>query len=128
MEYFRIVKVKTTEQHIQKYVTLSNLEDISTMMFNLEEPSEKEVNIGGIWGEFTLSRSKIKGGLRFALLECPNALCWTITTGFPPDRESIIIHLTINRQRKKQIFIDEIIEFLDDHCDCLISFFSERQA
>ena len=123
MEYFRIVKVKTTEQHIQKYATLSNLEDISTLMFNLEEPSEKEANIGGIWGEFTLSRSKIKGGLRFALLECPNALCWTITTGFPPDRESIIIHLTINRQRKKQIFIDEIIEFLDDHCDCLISFF-----
>jgi len=43
----------------------------------LDKPSEKEANIGGIWGEFTLSRSKIKGGIRFSLIECPNALYWT---------------------------------------------------
>lgn len=124
MEYFRIVKVKTTEQFIQESLDLSNLEDISTKIFNLDAPSEKEVNIGGIWGEFTLSRSKIKGGLRFALLECPNALCWTITTGFPPDSESLIIHLTINRQQKNQDFIEEIEDFLDDQSNCLIHFFS----
>ena len=58
-----------------------------------------------------MSRSEIKGGIRFALLACPNALCWTITTGFPPEPESIVIHLTINRQQINQEFVEEIDEF-----------------
>jgi len=123
MEYFRITKLKTTEQNIQKQLTLSNLGELSTEIFNLDKPSEKEANIGGIWGEFTLSRSKIKGGIRFCLIECPNALCWTITTGYSPDPESIIIHLTINRQEKNEEFIEEITEFLDDICVNLKHFF-----
>ncbi len=123
MEYFRIINLKSTEQNIQYQLTLSNLNVLSTEIFNLGEPSEKESNIGGIWGEFTLSRSKIKGGIRFSLVECPNALCWTITTGYAPDPESIIIHLTINRQEKNEEFIEEITEFLDDICVNLQHFF-----
>ena len=123
MEYFRVIKLKSTEQNIQEQLTLSNLDELSTEIFNLDEPSEKEANIGGIWGEFTLNRSKIKGGLRFSLLECPNALCWTITAGYPPDPKSIIIHLTINRQEKNEEFIEEIVEFLDDICVNLKHFF-----
>lgn len=114
MEYFRMIKLKTTEQNLQNQLTLSNLDKISTEIFNLDEPGEKEANIGGIWGEFTLRRSEIKGGVRFSLVECPNALCWTITTGYPPDPESIIIHLTINRLEKKEEFIEEITDFLED--------------
>ena len=127
MEYFRIVKLKTNEQILQNQLTLSNLDKISTEIFNLDERSEKEVNIGGIWGEFTLSRSEIKGGIRFSLLECPNALCWTITTGYPPDSESIIIHLTINRLEKNEEFIEEIKDFLDDICVNLKQFFSTEK-
>ena len=123
MEYFRIIKLKSTEHNIQNQLTLSNLDELSTEIFNLDEPSEKEASIGGIWGEFTLSLSKIKGGLRFSLIECPNALCWTITTGYPPDPESIIIHLTINRQENNKEFIEEITEFLDDMCANLKHFF-----
>ncbi len=124
MEYFRIIKLNTNEQNLQKQLTLSNLDEISTEIFNLDDPSEKESNIGGIWGEFTLSRSEIKGGIRFSLLECPNALCWTITTGYPPDPESIIIHLTINRQEKNKEFIEEVADFLDDICVNLNHFFN----
>ena len=127
MEFFRIVKVKTTEQIIQEYIKLNNLENISNTLFSLNDPEGNQVEIGGIWGEFTLSQSKIKGGLRFVLLECPNALCWTITTGYPPDRDSIVIHLTINRQKKHQEFIDEIEEFINDHSFCLKKFFSDFQ-
>ena len=126
MEYFRIIKMKTTEGHIQKYLELNNLDEISTEIFNLDVPGEEVSNIGGIWGEFSLSRSKIKGGIRFALLECPNALCWTITTGFPPEPESIVIHLTINRQQTNQEFVEEIGEFLVDHCERLEAFLSDR--
>jgi hypothetical protein len=114
MEYFRIIKVRTAEQDLQRELSLSNLDKISTEIFNLDEPNEKEANIGGIWGEFTLSRSEIKGGVRYALVECPNALCWTITTGYPPDPESVVVHLTINRLEKKEEFVEEINDFLDD--------------
>ncbi len=126
MEYFRMIQLKTTEQTLQRQLTLSNLDKISTEIFNLEESGEKEANIGGIWGEFTLSRSEIKGGIRFSLLECPNALCWTITTGYLPDPESIVIHLTINRLEKNLEFIEEITDFLDDICFNLQQFLSEN--
>lgn len=127
MEYFRIIKIKTTEDHIQKSLELNNLGEISTQLFNLDAPGEEVSNIGGIWGEFTLSRSKIKGGIRFALLECPNVLCWTITTGFHQEPESIAIHLTINRLQINQEFNEEIEEFLDDHCVRLQEFLSIEQ-
>jgi hypothetical protein len=74
MEYFRIINLKSTEHTIPKQLTLSNLDALSSKIFNLDEPSEEQANIGGIWGEFTLSRNKIKGGIRFSLIECPNAL------------------------------------------------------
>ena len=128
MEYFRIIKMKTTEDHIQKSLELNNLDEISTEIFNLDVQGQEVSNIGGIWGEFTLSRSEIRGGIRFALLECPNALCWTITTGFPPEPESIVIHLTINRQQTNQEFIEEIEEFLADHCVRLEDFLSIEQT
>lgn len=127
MEYFRIIKLKTTEQNLQRQLTLSNLDKISTEIINLDEPGEEIVNIGGIWGEFTLSRSEIKGGIRFSLLECPNALCWTITTDYPPDPDSIVIHLTINRVEKNEEFIEEITDFLEDMSVNLKQFFSTEK-
>ena len=125
MEFFRIIKLKTQDKTIQDEVSIENLEFISNEIFVIGHQNNAEADIGGIWGEFTLTRSEIKGGLRFALLECPNALAWTITTGFPPDPNSIIIHLTINRQEKESSFIEEVQEFLDDHIDCLTKLFSQ---
>ena len=127
MEYFRIIKLRTTDQELQRQLSLGNLDKISTEIFNLGEPSEQESSIGGIWGEFTLSRSEIKGGIRFSLLECPNALCWTITTGYPPEPDSIIIHLTINRLEKNEEFIEEITDFLDDICVNLNHLFQQKK-
>lgn len=127
MEFFRIVESKTTELNIQRELTLGNLDQISTLIFNLSEPTENESEIGGIWGDFTLSRTEIKGGVRFSLIECPNALCWTMTTGYPPDRESIVIHLTINRTQKHEEFIQEITDFLDDLCVNLKQFYSRER-
>jgi len=73
-----------------------------------------------------MPQRKIKGGLRFYLEECPNALAWTVTTGYPPAREAVVLHLTINRQRKQPQFVDEINEFLDDHASCLETFLNDE--
>lgn len=125
MEFFRIIKVKTLDKTIQAELSLENLELISNEIFIIGDQNKTEADIGGIWGEFTLTRNLIRGGLRFALVECPNALAWTITTGFQPDPEAIIIHLTINRQQQKETFIEEIEAFLDDQSTCLQKHFTE---
>ncbi|MDZ4667604.1 MAG: hypothetical protein SGJ00_06950 [bacterium] len=126
MEYFRTINIKTTEDYIQKSLVLENLGEMSTEIFNLGKPGDATSNIGGIWGEFTLCLNKIRGGVRFALIECPNALCWTITTGLQPEPEKIVLHLTINRQQISAQFIEEIEEFIDDHSTCLETFLTKE--
>ena len=64
--------------------------------------------------------------MRFALVECPNALAWTITTGIKPDPDVIVIHLTINRKEQTVDFIQEIESFLDDQCSCLEQYLKEN--
>ena len=126
MEFFRIIKIKTQEKTIQDELTIDNLELISNEIFVIGDQNKTEANIGGIWGEFTLTRTIIRGGLRFALVECPNALTWTITTGIQPDPDVIVIHSTINRQQQEDSFIKEIEEFLDDQSFCLQQYFKEN--
>ena len=80
--------------------------------------------IGSFWGEFMLRRDEIMGGVRFSMLDCPNAIAWTITTGYPPHRNKIIIHLTLNRLEKPKEFIAEINELLDGWAKGLKKFYA----
>ena len=114
MEFFRIIKISTDEQKIKNTLVFESLELMSSELFLLEALNDSQAKIGSLWGEFTLARQAIKGGLRFSLLECPNALSWTITTGYEPAPDAIMVHLTINRTEKDQEFLEEIKEFLDD--------------
>jgi hypothetical protein len=122
MEFFKIIDIETNSDWIQKNITVTNLAKITETNFVLEKKG-KNALIATLWGEFDLSYDKINGGVRFALTSCPNALAWTITTGFPPERSKLIIHATINRTQKPQEFIDEINEFLDDWEHGLSNFF-----
>lgn len=66
MEYFRIIKMKTTEDHLQKSLALNNLDAISMEIFNLDVPSKELSNIGGIWENSLCLVTKSKA--EFALL------------------------------------------------------------
>ena len=114
MEFFRIINISTEEKKIKNTLVFEGLELMSSELILLEALNDSKAKIGSLWGEFTLARQDIKGGLRFSLLECPNALTWTITTGYEPAPDAIIVHLTINRMEKDQEFLEEIKEFLDD--------------
>ena len=118
MEFFKIIDIQTNEQQIQEEIDIENLEKFCAGMFVMKGNRE-EAKIGSVWGEFTLRRDLIKGGLRFSLLECPNAFTWTITTGYPPARDKIVLHVTINRQQKQDHFIEEIHDFIQDWEDGL---------
>ncbi|MBT8297601.1 MAG: hypothetical protein KJO52_04645 [Maribacter sp.] len=125
MEFFRTVDIRTTEKIIQEVLILEKLEEMTHELVLLEQIDDKSASIGGIWGEFTLERSTINGGLRYALKECPNALVWTITTGYPPAIDSLVLHLTLNRMEKDAQFIEEVEEFLDNHSICIHKYLSE---
>jgi len=128
MEFFKIVNASVTEEVIHGKIVLEDIELISNHLFKLDKTSNEELPIGSLWGEFTLLRQVIKGGIRYSLKECPNALTWTITTGYPPKRDAIVLHLTINRIRKDKVFIEEINEFLDDHANMLEKFFEYKYS
>lgn len=113
MEFFKIINVKTTADQLQKKINFGNLDDLCESIFIMDYINNI-ASIGGIWGEFSLQKDLINGGLRFSLLECPNALTFTITTGYPPKPEQIVFHLTLNRTELKPMFIDEIEEFIKD--------------
>jgi hypothetical protein len=122
MEFFRFIEINTEESVIQDEFTLKNFKLLSNQIFILESFDDAKAKIDGLWGEFTLTRQSIKGGLRYSLVECPNALTWTITTGFVPNPDTIVLHLTINRINHSKSFIDEINSFLDDQIVCLKEF------
>lgn len=125
MEFFRIIDIQTGEKVIQEKLSLAKLEDFCESIFPLE-PGEELCLIGGMWGEFTLRRDQIMGGVRFSMLDCPNALAWTITTGYPPARDKLVVHLTINREKKQEAFVEEIHLFLADIDKGLRSYLSNK--
>ena len=127
MEFFRIVDVQTTEKTLQEKLKLQNLENFCESVFPLDE-GIKVCSIGGMWGEFSLRRDEIMGGVRFSMLDCPNALAWTLTTGYPPVREKVIIHLTINRERKPEEFVEELKLFLEDLDQGLTKYFKNSES
>jgi hypothetical protein len=126
MEFFRIVNISSSEKDLQDHLVLPALEKFCESIFPLSEGTDVCL-IGGMWGEFTLRLDRIMGGVRFSMLDCPNALAWTVTTGYPPSREKVIVHLTINRERKQEEFVEEINHFLSDLESGLISYLSDKQ-
>lgn len=113
MEFFKIINIKTKKEQIQKNINFDNLETLCASFFVINY-SDNIATIGTVWDEFSLQKDNINGGLRFSLLECPNALTFTITTGYPPEPNQVVLHLTVNRKTLKPQFIEEIQALMND--------------
>lgn len=113
MEFFKIIYKQSSEEIIQEKITPDTLEKFTESMFLIEK-FESDFSGGTLWGEFLMSYNKINGGVRFALLDCPNALQWTITTGFLPERNKIVLHATINQTQKSTEFLEEVEDFMNE--------------
>lgn len=121
MEFFRIIDKRTTQEQIKEKIQPNTVEHFTETMIFLEDHNNHFKGVT-LWGEFVISYDKINGGVRFTLIDCPNALSWTITTGYPPEPKKIVLHLTINRTHKSDVFIEEINEFMDEWQDGIKSF------
>ena len=113
MEFFRIIDKQVTQEIIQDKIHPQSVEDFTETMLFIEE-SDSDFQGLTLWGDFLISYDKINGGVRFTLKDCPNGLSWTITTGYPPERNKIVLHSTINRTQKPEEFLEEITEFMDE--------------
>ena len=63
-----------------------------------------------VGGLFTVQREIIKNGIRISLLNCPNALAFTITK----EEQGVVLHCTINSAEPDQDFVESIELFLSD--------------
>ncbi len=114
MEFFAIADVSVTEKILQERLTIDSLPKFCV---SIETVIEKKGNRGLIfclWGEFRVHREIINGGIRYTLPGCPNALAWTITTGYPPEPDKVVIHCTINRTEHEPELIESIETFVND--------------
>ena len=112
MEFFAIAQVGLDEHAIQEQITVNRMENYCDTIAVLEAGGEIG-EIDTVWGEFLVQRQKIRGGVRFALLTCPNALAWTITGGFPPAPDGVVVHGTINRTEQSEEFVASVAKFIE---------------
>jgi hypothetical protein len=112
MEFFAIADVTTQPKVLQKLSIAELNQYCSEIDKVLQVVNENHAEIYCLWGKFTVHKQLINGGIRFSMPDCPNALAWTITTGFPPATDKIVIHCTINRTEHDADFIESIEAFL----------------
>lgn len=107
MEFFEFADVQTTEPAIRNVLQVENLPQFCAEIDAVDRPEP----LGHViyfphWGRFHIRREEIMGGVRFWIPDCPNALAWTVTTGYPPHPQRIVLHATINRTFHDEEFIE----------------------
>jgi hypothetical protein len=113
MEFFRDFTGRFDADGLQQHLTIDTLPRHCAAVDKVLESAGDEGEIYCLWGQFRVHRERIRGGVRFTLPGCPNALAWTVTTQLPPDPAMTVIHCTINRRVHDPDFVDSIEGFLD---------------
>ena len=113
MEFFSIANIETKPEVLQGLTVHTLNHYCSDIDKVLRVEHEDSADVYCVWGEFTVHRQVINGGVRFSMPGCPNAFAWTITTGFEPAPQKVVIHCTINRTRHDEDFIESIESFID---------------
>jgi hypothetical protein len=114
MEFFARVRVPAGPESLQDRLTVASLPQWCASIDSVLEHSGDHGRIYCVWGVFAVERTLIRGGVRFALPGCPNALAWTVTAGLPPDPASVVIHCTINREEQDPDFVETLETFVRD--------------
>lgn len=97
MELFAIAAVSPPAETLQDRLTVAALPRLCAEITAVERDGGTDGDILCPWGAFRVERQAIRGGVRFTLPGCANALALTVTTGFPPAPDQVVIHCTINR-------------------------------
>ncbi len=114
MEFFGEVSNRAvTAEELQDLITIARLPELCSSIdsvLSIESPERGEIYC--VWGQFQISREDIRNGVRFALLNCPHALAWTVAAH---GRENgVVIHCTIDDREEEEEFVESIEQFVRD--------------
>jgi hypothetical protein len=112
VEFFAIANIETDPETLQELTVRKLNQFCSDIDKVLHVESDNSADVYCVWGEYTVHRQLINGGVRFSIPDCPNALVWTITTGHEPEPGKVVIHSTINRTEHDADFIESIQSFI----------------
>lgn len=119
MEWFYHISPGIPEELIAQHCTLNNLPALCASVHAIAEVDVfgQRATIECVWGIFATTREAILNGVRYALVTCPNALQWTVTTR---DGKTTL-HLTINDAAPDPDFVESINEFMESFHSRLVA-------
>ena len=114
MEFFAIARVPASVERLQQ-IAAGRLPQLCPSIERIVTVHDEDhVRAWTVWGEFDIRRLRINGGVRFVLMDCANALTWSLTTGHPPAPDAVVIHATINRTEQDPEFVETIETFVEE--------------
>jgi hypothetical protein len=114
MEFFASLPGRLTASELQAALSITSLPDLCGSIDSVLRCEGDQGRIYCVWGEFDVVRTPIQGGVRFTLLNCINAVTWSLTTDLPPDPDAIVVHLSINRREQDADFVESLEQFAVD--------------
>ena len=100
---------------LKQSLTIKNLPNLCASISTAASRTENEGDLYCLWGSFNVRRDELRNGVRYALVDCPHALAWTVT--LDEAREHVIIHCTIDKTRPDPEFAESIRGFVADWAD-----------
>ena len=96
MELFAKAQVRIPEGDLQRYIDVNNLPEWCASIEEVLSTHGSRGEIRTSWGEATIHRELINGGVRFSCPNNPHAMQWTISADAAHPAE-VLLHLTTNR-------------------------------
>ena len=114
MEFFKTIHSRATEQELQRQLQVDTLPRFCTSIYEVIHHEKDQAEISMLWGLFNVRRECIRGGVRFSLPNCLNAVVWSITISPDDDVNEITVHCTINRKQQDADFVESLEDFVED--------------
>ena len=108
MEWFYHITPGIPVETLTGQCTLAALPALCAGVYAVPEidAAGQRATIECVWGVFTATVEPIRNGVRYALITCPNALQWTVTTR----HGKTTLHLTVNDAEPDRDFVESIRE------------------
>lgn len=97
---------------LKETLTIKSLPDLCASISTATAHTQNEGEMECLWGAFEVRRDEIRNGVRYALVDCPHALAWTVT--LDEAREHVTIHCTIDKAHVDVEFAESIRDFVTD--------------
>lgn len=111
MEFFEEITAADIDiELLQQRLQIATMPDYCESIDKVLSDQGSTGEIYCLWGQFTVSRDAIKNGVRFALLNCPHALAWTVA--FHAQRRQLVVHCTIDDRDEAPEFVETIEMFV----------------